>query len=211
MIRPGFLSALRQDLRFAARMIAKRPGFSAAIVLTVALGIGANTALFSVIRAVLLRPLGYTDPQQFVVLTAAPRRFTWTSSAPQPAPTPKLASTPRRGADGPDHRHRRARGRQRRSASPATSSASSASRPSLGRSFLPAEDRTGGPDVAIISTRLWQQHFGGNPAILGHTATLAGTPYTIVGVLPPRFAFPFGGRHTGCMDHAADRVVARCR
>jgi hypothetical protein len=65
----GFLASLRQDLRFAARMITQRPGFSVAIVLTVALGIGANTALFSLIRAVLLRPLGYEDPQKLVVLT----------------------------------------------------------------------------------------------------------------------------------------------
>ena len=68
MTEPRFLSALRQDLRFAARMLARRPGFSAAIVLTVAFGIGANTALFSVLRAVLLRPLGYGDPQKLVVL-----------------------------------------------------------------------------------------------------------------------------------------------
>ena len=60
----------------------------------------------------------------------------------------------------------------------------------MGRSFLVAEDRTGGADVAMISTRLWHRRFGSDPAILGRTATLGGTPYTIVGVLPPRFTFP---------------------
>jgi predicted permease len=185
----GFLSALRQDLRFAARMIAKRPGFSAAIVLTVALGIGANTALFSVIRAVLLRPLGYTDPQQLVIvsggatpvhvdeLRAAARSYTATgvySSAEEMALTtstgePEVVSAQRVSANF-------------------LSVLGVA--PVLGRSFLPTEDRTGGPNVAIISTRLWRRHFGGNPAILGRAATLAGAPYTIVGILPPRFAFP---------------------
>jgi predicted permease len=188
MSGPGFLSALQQDLRFAARMIAKRPGFSAAIVLTVALGIGANTALFSVIRAVLLRPLGYTDPQQLVIvsggatpvhvdeLRAAARSYTSTgvySSAEQMALTstgqPEVVSA------------------QRVSANFLTILGVT---PVAGRSFLPAEDLTGGPNVAIISTGLWRSHFGGNPAILGRTATLAGAPYTIIGILPPRFAFP---------------------
>jgi putative ABC transport system permease protein len=190
----GFLASLRQDLRFAARMIAQRPGFSAAIVLTVALGIGANTALFSVIRAVLLRPLGYEDPQKLVILTrgatpihvdefrAAARSYTETgvfSGAEQMALTgrgePEVVSAARVSGNF-------------------LSILGIA--PSLGRSFLPAEDHTGGPDVAIISTRLWHQYFGSDPAILGRNATLAGRPYTIVGVLPPRFAFPFANANT---------------
>jgi putative ABC transport system permease protein len=191
----GFLASLSQDLRFAARMIAKRPGFSAAIVLTVALGIGANTALFSVIRAVLLRPLGYTDPQKLVVLTrgatpihvdefrAAARSFTETGVYSGGAE--QLALT---GRGAPEV------------VSAARVSGNFLSilgvAPALGRSFLPAEDLAGGPNVAIISTRLWRQHFGSDPAILGHTATFAGIPYTIVGVLPPRFAFPFAGADT---------------
>jgi putative ABC transport system permease protein len=191
----GFLASLWQDLRFAARMIAKRPGFSAAIVLTVALGIGANTALFSVIRAVLLRPLGYTDPQKLVVLTrgATPIHVdefrtaarSYTETGVYSGGAEQLALT---GRGAPEV------------VSAARVSANFLSilgvAPALGRSFLPAEDRTGGPNVAIISTRLWRQHFGSDPAILGHTATLAGIPYTIVGVLPPRFAFPFAGADT---------------
>ncbi len=196
----GFLSALRQDLRFAARMIAKRPGFSAAIVLTVALGIGANTALFSVLRAVLLRPLGYTDPQRLVILTrgatpihvdefrASARSYTETGVFAVGAEQMALTGGPN------------GKGQEPEVVSAARVSGNFLSilgiAPTIGRSFLPFEDRTGGPDVAMISTRLWRRHFGGNPAILGHTATLAGIPYTIIGVLPPRFTFPFADADT---------------
>jgi predicted permease len=195
MSEPGFLSALRQDLRFAARMLARRPGFSAAIVLTVAFGIGANTALFSVLRAVLLRPLGYGDPQKLVVLTrgatpihvdefrAAARSYTETGvfsgGAEQMALTgkgePEVVSAARVSAN--------------------FLSILDIS-PALGRSFLSSEDRTGGPNVAMISTRLWQQHFAGDRAVLGRAVTLAGAPYTIVGVLPPLFTFPFADANT---------------
>ena len=185
---PGFFTSLWQDLRFAARMIAKRPGFSLAIVLTVAIGIGANTALFSVVRAVLLRPLGYTDPQQLVILTggatpihvdelrATARSYTDTgvfSSAEEMALTgigePQVVNAQRVSANFLDIL---------------------GVAPALGRSFLPAEDRTGGPDVIMLSTRLWRRQFGANPAILGHAITLAGKSWTVVGVLPPRFDFP---------------------
>ena len=182
------MTALWQDLRFAVRMIAKRPGFAAAIVLTVALGIGANTALFSVVRAVLLRPLGYTDPQQLVILTggatpihvdelrAAARSYTNTGVFSSPE---QMALT---GVGEPEIVH----------AQRVTSNFLSilGVAPALGRSFLPAENRIGGPNVVMLSTRLWRRRFGANPAILGHAITLAGTPYTIIGVLPPRFDFP---------------------
>ena len=196
----GFLSALRQDLRFAVRMIAKRPGFSAAIVLTVALGIGANTALFSVIQAVLLRPLGYTDPQKLVILTrgatpihvdefrASARSYTETGVFAVGAEQMALTGGPN------------GKGQEPEVVSAARVSGNFLNilgvAPLIGRSFLPSEDRTGGPDVAMISTRLWRRHFGGNPAILGHTAMLAGTSYTIIGVLPPRFTFPYADADT---------------
>jgi predicted permease len=195
MLMTGFLASLRQDLRFAVRMIAIRPGFSAAIVFTVALGIGANTALFSVIRAVLLRPLGYQDPQKLVILTrgatpihvdefgAAARSYTdigvFSGGAEQMALTgrgePEVISAARVSANF---------------------LSVLGVVPTLGRPFLPAEDRTSGPNVAMISTRLWRRHFGGDPAVLGRSITLAGAPYTIVGVLPPRVAFPFANANT---------------
>ena len=196
----GFLSALRQDLRFAVRMIAKRPGFSAAIVLTVALGIGANTALFSVIQAVLLRPLGYTDSQKLVILTrgATPIHVDeFRASARSYAETGVFAVGAEQMAltGGPN-----GKGQEPEVVSAARVSGNFLNilgvAPVIGRSFLPSEDHTGSPDVAMISTRLWRRHFGGNPAILGQTATLAGTPYTIIGVLPPRFTFPFADADT---------------
>ncbi len=195
----GFLASLRQDLRFAARMIANRPGFSAAIVLTVALGIGANTALFSVVRAVLLRPLGYEDPQRLVILTRGAT----------PIHVDEFRAAARSYSDtgvfsgGAEQMSLTGKGE------PEVISAARVSgnflsilgvAPILGRSFLPSEDLAGGPDAApdvvMISTRLWHRRFAGDPAILGRTATLAGIPYTIVGVLPPRFNFPFAGANT---------------
>lgn len=182
------MTALFEDLRFALRMLARRPGFSAAIILTAALGIGANTALFSVVRAVLLRPLAYADPQRLVMLPggltpihvdelrAAARSYSDTgvlSSAEEISLT---------GSGEPEVLH------AQRVSDNFLSILGVA--PALGRSFLPAEDRTGGPNVVMLSMRLWQRRFAANPAILGRAITLAGVSYTVIGILPPRFSFP---------------------
>jgi len=180
-----------RDARYALRQLRKNPAFSVTVVFSVALGIGANTAMFSVIRAVLLEPLGYGDPDRLVLLTegATPIRFD------------EIAATARSytglGAYS---------GREDLAISgdgePEMLKGSRVSgsfldilgvRPLLGRGFFAAEDKPGAAPVAMISAELWQRRFGGELSIIGRSVTLAGTAYTIVGVLPARFQFPSAG------------------
>ncbi|HEU5335700.1 MAG TPA: ABC transporter permease, partial [Terriglobales bacterium] len=186
----GWLATVAQDARYALRAMRKAPGFSLAVVLTVALGIGANTAMFSVIRAVLLKPLGYRDPDRLVLLTdgATPIRYhdflqhahAYSEVGAYAVTSEQMALS---GAGQPE----------------VLSGARVSSNflhilgvnPALGRSFLPQEDRPGGPAVAMISTELWQRRFAGERSVMGKTVELAGAPYTVIGILPPRFQFPF--------------------
>jgi len=185
-----FFETIVQDLRYGLRSMRKTPGFSAAVILTVAVGIGANTAMFSVIRGVLLKPLAYRDPGRVVLLAdgATPIRFhdflqgahSYTEVGAYAVTAEQMALS---GIGRPEV------------LSGARVSANFLHilgvNPLLGRSFLPEEDKAGGPAVAMISAELWQRRFGGSPLVVGKTADLAGTPYTIIGVLPPRFQFPF--------------------
>ena len=185
-----FFETIVQDLRYGLRSMRKTPGFSAAVILTVALGIGANTAMFSVIRGVLLKPLAYRDPGRVVLLAdgATPIRFhdflqgahSYTEVGAYAVTAEQMALS---GIGRPEV------------LSGARVSANFLHilgvNPLLGRSFLPEEDKAGGPAVAMISAELWQRRFGGSPSAVGKTADLAGTPYTIIGVLRPRFQFPF--------------------
>lgn len=193
------MNALLQDLKFGLRMLAKNPGFTAVAVLTLALGIGANTAIFSVVNAVLLRPLPFPKADRIVSVV---------STLP-PANTPDNASYP-------DFLDWRARNHVFESmaayrteslnltgtGTPLHLRATIASadlfkvlraKPRLGRAFLPNEDTPGavnGTNAAILSHGLWQRRFGSDPHVVGRTIDLDGKPYTVVGVMPAGFQFP---------------------
>lgn len=187
------------DLRYAARVLRKRPGFSTIAVLTVALGIGANTAIFSVINAIFLRPLPFREANQIYLVRRVGNHFGGASlSMPiflgwqeQHALFERLGligwrlPTTLTG-----------RGEAERIPSAAASSelfGVLGVRPALGRDFSEDEGRPGGPSVVVISDRFWRSHFNSDPAAVGATLTLNNEPATIIGVLPAGFEIPLAG------------------
>jgi predicted permease len=185
------MTNLHHDLLYAMRTLRKNPLFGAIAILTLALAIGGNTTMFTVIRAVLLKPLEYRDPDRLVRITggATPARFAEMRAAARTfteigafAGSENLALT---GLTEPE-------------VLKATRVSASFLRilgvdPILGRGFLAQEDSPGGPPVAMIGAELWQRRFAGDSQIIGKTVTLSAAPYTVVGVLPSRFQFPFPG------------------
>lgn len=188
----GILERILQDARLGWRTMRKNPGFAITAVLTLALGIGANTAVFTVIRSVLLKPLPYSNPDRLVRVSGGVttvryremrtavgsfsdigcyRNFAENVSA-SGGPGPEALNQARVSAN-----FLRILGVQ----------------PALGRSFRPEEDAEAGPPVVMISAELWRRRFDGDPGIVGRTVTLETLPYTIIGVLPAGFAFPFPG------------------
>jgi len=190
MIRAGVSEAIWQDTRYALRTMRARPGFAAAAVLTLALAIGGTTAMFTVIRAVLLKPLQYRDPDQLVRMGGAtPSRFREMKAGAH--------SFTELGAFTGSQDLTLSGGSEPEVLRGVLVSESFLRilgiDPLRGRGFRPEEDLAGGAPVAMISAELWQRRFGGDPQIAGKTAILADTPYTIMGVLPPHFQFPFAG------------------
>lgn len=199
--RSLWLEELVRDVRHAVRGLRRTPAFTAAVVLSLALGIGATSAIFTVVERVVLRPLGYGDGGALVML--------WSRSVTQPDERGVVSY-----ADYLDWAQQ-SRTIQRAAAfNPCGATLSGAGapeivngacatadffrvlgvRPLLGRTFRPEEDVRGGPAVAVISYSLWQRHFGGDPDILGRT--IGDAPYAIIGVMPPGFRDPesFYGR-----------------
>jgi len=183
--------AIRQDLQFGMRTMVKNRAFSVAVIFTIALGIGANTTMFSVIRAVLLKPLQYQDPDRIVLIAdgATPLRFEEVAAASRSyrevGAFTGFEDLPLSGFGQPEVlKGVRVSG---------NFLGILGITPFQGRGFSAEEDRPSAPPVAMISAELWRRRFGRDPAILGRTATLAGIPTTIIGVLPAGFQFPVSG------------------
>ena len=181
-----------QDIRYALRLCLRTPGFTAIAVLALALGIGANTAIFTIVNAVLLEPLPFRDPGRLVVMWETNARRPGRPNVLGAGELPPLAGA-RDGvrADGAvlrlprqPHRHRRARGARRAWTSRPTSSRRSASRRCVGRTFADDEGPEGHDAVAVLSYGLWQRRFAGDAGIVGRTIQLNGRPITVIGVMP---------------------------
>src|SRR5262245_4565283 len=189
---------LLQDLRYGMRMFAKKPGFSLIAVITLALGIGANTAIFSVVDGVLLRPLPYENAERLFkvnrVSAKKPGLGTRTSPLNYLDMRSQNQSFEYLGGYTDSSKFNLSGGAEPERVPGAMISdtlfQALGAPPALGRNFAPEEDRKGGPNVVILSHRLWARRFGADPNILGQTLTLDSRPYTVVGVMPQDFDFP---------------------
>jgi predicted permease len=185
-----------QDLRYGVRMLWKNPGFTAVVVLTLALGIGANAALFSVVNGVLLNPLPFLQPEQLVSLHQSKPNFE-TGAIPYPnfLDWQKENRTfSAMGIERPFSTSLTGAGEAERLSGRFISAGFFSMlgvRPQLGRTFAPDEDRRGAGPVVLISARLWHRKFGSAVDIPGKSITLDDKSHTIVGVLPENFSLPF--------------------
>lgn len=188
---------LLMDLRYALRILAKNPGFTVIAVLTLALGIGANTAIFSVVNAVLLKPLPYKDADRLMTV--------WSQNLPKGFTTDLVSA--------PDLADWRAQARAFDEMAASTDAMYTMTgqgeplpvqayqfspdffrvlgvKPFIGRVFLPDEDQPGKNRVVVLNYGFWQRRFGGDSGAVGRSVTLDGQPYTVVGVMPESFAYP---------------------
>jgi len=188
-----------QDVKFALRMLRKNPGFTVVSILTLALGIGANTAIFSVVNGVLLRPLPFREPDRLVRVysefpTMQLSKF-WLSPPELLDIQNEAKSWEAIGAWAPGGQNIGTDSEPLRVTAAAITRGlidTLGVQPALGRNFTPEEDRNGGPNVALISYGLWQRAFGGTSDIIGKQILVNSQSTAVVGVMPKDFAFPPG-------------------
>jgi putative ABC transport system permease protein len=191
------MEQLLSDIRYAVRMLIKRPAFTSIALVTLALGIGANTAIFSVVNAVLLNPLPYASPSelaliflqhpptnQFQAPVSFPDFIDWRA---QSQSFEQICATRTLAVNFTD-------GHEPERINSARVSAGFLSMfrvtPVLGRDFLEGEMQPGGPPVALIAYRLWQERYGGDPSLIGSAVNIDNASYTIIGIVPSGFYYP---------------------
>jgi macrolide transport system ATP-binding/permease protein len=192
------MGSFLQNLRFALRTLSKNPGFTLVIVVTLALVIGANTAIFSVVYSALLRPLPYRDPGNLFIPGESRVQYDNSiegaqASYPDYLDWKRMAKSFQSFAGYSGDGFTFAAGGE-----PKLTLATQVTlnffptlgvKPALGRDFLDDEMRSDGPPVAIISHAFWQSEFGGDPSVVGRIIHLDGKPATVIGVLPRKFEF----------------------
>ena len=195
-----WLAGLWQDVRFGIRMIIKNPGFSVAAIITLALGIGGNAAIFTIFNAVLLRPLPYSDPQKLVTL-AVSRSGELESVNPFSIVRYEMIRDRSHSFAGVaaycvEFFNLTGRGEPLQVHAARVSSNFFdvlGIKPQKGRFFIAEEGEPAGKNVVVISDSLWKNQFGADPAVVGQPITLDSADYTIIGVLPPGFRFALLG------------------
>jgi predicted permease len=195
--RTAWLAELRQDARLAWRSVRRTPGFTLVVLLTLALGIGANTAVFSVVRRVLLDRLPYHEPQRLVALYGTTRGEPDARGRLALTDVVELAARPTLAGAAPFGIHAgythvgadAAESWQGTSVGP-TFFALLGTPPLLGRTIGERDAEAGAEPVVVLSHGLWQRAFGGDPAVVGRTVRLTDEPHTVIGVMPPDFVSP---------------------
>jgi putative ABC transport system permease protein len=194
----GWVEILVQDARYGWRQLRKNPGFTAVGLLTLALGIGANTAIFSFVNAILLRPLPFKDSDRLVMLFESwPAQASYKNAVGPILGEWRRMSTAFEGLAAVNLGSYNLTGRgQPESLTAPMVSANTFSllrvKPMLGRDFLPEEETYGKPPVLLLSYEYWSRRFGGDTNIVGQSITLNSAPFLVIGVMPPHTFFPAG-------------------
>jgi predicted permease len=197
--KSNMLADLGQDIRYGLRILRKNPAFTAIAVIALALGIGANSAIFSVVNAILLKPLPYKNPDQLVMIWEEATHLGFPKDTPPPANFLdwRQQSTVFEGMAATSYRSFNLTGL----GEPERLDGRRVSanlfdllgvKPIVGRTFVPEEDKPG-TKVVLLNESLWQGRFGGDPGVIGHPLNLNGETYTVIGVLPHTVRLPASG------------------
>jgi putative ABC transport system permease protein len=208
----GFMETVWQDLRYSGRILLKHPGFTLVAVLTLSLGIGANTAIFSIVNAVLLRPLPYNAPEQLVIVgefapggtVSYPNFADWRDDRKVFNSASAVRSNESFNVTGSGEPERL----QGRLVSAGFLTLLGVS-PLLGRDFVAEDDRPGATPAAILSYGFWSRRFGNDQSIIGKTITLNNQSYTVVGVSPQDFHYDMDADVSVPIGLSAERFKAR--